>query len=378
MKYRKMPKTGDELSALGFGCMRLPMGEDGKVDTDEAVKVIRRGIDGGINYVDTAWPYHDGDGELYLAKALKDGYREKVFLATKLPVWLAEKPEDMDDFLDRQLERLETDHIDYYLVHALNEARWRHAESLKVGGFLDRAKRAGKIKNAGFSFHDGPDLFDAILNAYDWDFCQIQYNFIDRNYQAGEKGLKAAAEKGLGVIVMEPLRGGALVRTVPEDVAKIWRENAPGRSPAQWGLRWLWDQSEVSVVLSGMSSMEQVEDNLEAAEQGYPENLTETERTAVDKAARIYMDRMAVNCTGCRYCMPCPAGVKIPECFAQYNKVTMLDDLAGAKQFYGVFTKDGGKASQCVKCGKCETACPQNIPIRKVLKEVAQLLEKEN
>ncbi|MCF4115096.1 MULTISPECIES: aldo/keto reductase [Dethiosulfovibrio] len=378
MKYRKMPKTGDELSALGFGCMRLPMGEDGKVDTDEAVKVIRRGIDGGINYVDTAWPYHDGDGELYLAKALKDGYREKVFLATKLPVWLAEKPEDMDDFLDRQLERLETDHIDYYLVHALNEARWRHAESLKVGGFLDRAKRAGKIKNAGFSFHDGPDLFDAILNAYDWDFCQIQYNFIDRNYQAGKKGLKAAAEKGLGVIVMEPLRGGALVRTVPEDVDKIWRENAPGRSPAQWGLRWLWDQPEVSVVLSGMSSMEQVEDNLEAAEQGYPENLTETERAAVDKAARIYMDRMAVDCTGCRYCMPCPAGVKIPECFAQYNKVTMLDDLAGAKQFYGVFTKDGGKASQCVECGKCETACPQNIQIRKGLKEVARLLEKEN
>ncbi|MCF4151896.1 aldo/keto reductase [Dethiosulfovibrio sp. F2B] len=375
MKYRKMPKTGDELSALGFGCMRLPMGEDGKVDTDEAVRVIRRGIDGGINYVDTAWPYHDGDGELYLAKALKDGYREKVFLATKLPVWLAEKPEDMDDFLDRQLERLETDHIDYYLVHALNEARWRHAESLKVGEFLDRAKRAGKIKNAGFSFHDGLDLFETILNSYDWDFCQIQYNFIDRNYQAGEKGLKAAAKKGLGVIVMEPLRGGALVRTVPEDVARIWRENSPGRSPAQWGLRWLWDQPEVSVVLSGMSSMEQVEDNLEAAEQGYPENLTETERTAVDKAARIYMDRMAVNCTGCRYCMPCPAGVKIPECFAQYNKVTMLDDLAGAKQFYGVFTKDGGKASQCVECGKCETACPQNIPIKKSLKEVAVLLE---
>jgi predicted aldo/keto reductase-like oxidoreductase len=378
MKYRKMPKTGDELSALGFGCMRLPMGEDGKVDTDEAVKVIRRGIDGGINYVDTAWPYHDGDGELYLAKALKDGYREKVFLATKLPVWLAEKPKDMDDFLDRQLERLETDHIDYYLVHALNEARWRHAESIKVGDFLDRAKRAGKIKNAGFSFHDGLDLFETILNAYDWDFCQIQYNFIDRNYQAGEKGLKAAAKKGLGVIVMEPLRGGALVRTVPEDVARIWRENAPGRSPAQWGLRWLWDQPEVSVVLSGMSSMEQVEDNLEAAEQGYPENLTETERAAVDKAARIYMDRMAVDCTGCRYCMPCPAGVKIPECFAQYNKVTMLDDLAGAKQFYGVFTKDGGKASQCVECGKCETACPQNIPIRKALKEVVQLLEEEN
>ncbi|MDD4836636.1 MAG: aldo/keto reductase [Dethiosulfovibrio sp.] len=375
MKYRVMPGTGEELSALGFGCMRLPVREDGTVDSAEATRIIRAGIDGGINYVDTAWPYHGGDGELFVAEALRGGYRKKVKLATKLPCWLTESHDDFDGFLGKQLDRLETDHIDYYLLHALNQGRWDHVTALNVFSFLDRAKRSGKVKNVGFSFHDGPDLFSTVLGAYDWDFCQIQYNFIDQNYQAGRTGLKEAYDRGIGVIVMEPLRGGALVQSVPDGVKELLGRETPGRSPAEWGLRWIWDQKEVSVVLSGMSSMDQVEQNLLAAENGQPDNLTDRERETMDKVARIYMDRMAVNCTGCRYCMPCPAGVKIPECFAQFNKVTMLDDLAGAKQFYTAFTKDGGKASQCVECGKCEAACPQNIPIRKALKEVVATLE---
>lgn len=296
-------------------------------------------------------------------------------LATKLPGWLAEKPEDLDEFLDNQLKRLETDHIDYYLIHALNEWRWNHVKELGVFDFMKRAVDSGKVKNIGFSFHDSLDLFKEIADSYDWDFCQIQYNFIDQNYQAGREGLKYASEKGLGVIVMEPLRGGTLVKTVPEEVAGIFEGAAPGRTPVEWGLRWIWDQPEVSLVLSGMSSMEQVEENLVTADDGYVNNLSEEERVIMDRVARIYKDRMAVDCTGCRYCMPCPAGVKIPECFAQYNKVTMLDDLKGAKNFYGIFTRNGGKASQCVECGKCEEACPQNIPIRKMLKKVVDLLE---
>lgn len=376
MLYRTMPRTGDRVSILGFGCMRLPLNAGGGIDGSRASALIRTAIDRGVNYVDTAWGYHEGESEPVVGRALEDGYRERVLLATKLPSWLVENPSDMDRFLDEQLKRLRTDRIDYYLIHSLNRDRWENVRRNGYGEFLDRALADGRIRRTGFSFHDALPLFREIVDDRDWDFCQVQYNYLDTEYQAGTEGIRYASGRGLGVIVMEPLRGGNLARNVPEAIMRIWGESPSGLSPAAWGLRWVWDHPEVGVVLSGMTTESDLEENLATAELGTSNSLTGAERDMVRRAAEEYRDRMRVGCTGCRYCLPCPAGVNIPECFNRYNMAFMFDDLEKARSTYPVFLKPEARASACVKCGACEDKCPQNLPIREHLESVADLLER--
>ena len=381
MLYRTMPSNGDRLSILGFGCMRLPMAE-GRIDEARSTCQIRQAIDEGVNYIDTAWPYHAGESEPFLGRALSDGYREKVRLATKLPSFLVEIPADMDRFLDAQLYRLKTQHIDYYLLHSLTGPLWDHLERLGVLRFLDRAKKDGRIANAGFSFHGTPGDFERIVDAYPWQFCQIQYNFLDEEYQAGTRGLEYAASRGLGVIVMEPLRGGNLaVPEAPSSVAAVWNEAPVKRTPAEWALRWVWNHPEVTVVLSGMNDEAHIEENLSIAGEALPGSLTVEELALVKRAAHKYKELMKVGCTGCGYCMPCPAGVAIPSCFEVYNKMYLSGNIPEALALYamrnsGILRKGvPSYASQCVECGQCLAKCPQNLPIPALLKQVAAELE---
>lgn len=370
MKYRKMGKTGAEVSALGFGTMRLPLNGDGTVDEKEAVQILRAGIDGGINYVDTAYRYHGGASELVVGKALQDGYRDKVWLADKSPVWLVKKEGDFERILDEQLEKLGTDHIDFYLLHALNRGSFEeNVKKFDLAERMQEARKAGKIRFLGFSFHDSLDVFEEILNYTDqWDFCQIQYNYINLDYQAGRKGLKMAAGRGMGVAIMEPLLGGKLANPAPHVAACL----AGGKTAVNQALSFLWDQPEVSLVLSGMSSMEQVEENLAYAGGSGAGMLSEEEREGLLKAKEVF-DRMAlVNCTACRYCMPCPFGLDIPKTLAAWNMTALEED--GAKKAYGELSV---KADACRACGHCERECPQHIPVSRVMKEIAGYFEKK-
>ncbi len=381
MRYRKNPKNGDELSILGFGCMRLPMKEDGTIDGERATSQVRYAIDHGVNYVDTAWPYHMEQSEPFLGHALAGGYREKVKLATKLPSWMVKSREDMDRFLNSQLEKLKSDHIDYYLIHALVGNLWDNIEKLGVADFLDTAKADGRIINAGFSFHGAGKDFNRIVDAYDWDFCQIQYNFLDEKNQAGTKGLEYAASKGLGVIIMEPIRGGMLARFVPPVVKEIWDEALTKRTAAEWALRWIWNHPEVTVVLSGMNDEKHIVENLAVADKAYPNSLTKAELQLVKRAERKYRELMKAGCTGCRYCMPCPEGVNIPVCFELYNSLHMSGNADEAKFLYAVMlgvTLSVGEpefASRCVQCGKCLEKCPQHLEIPTILESVVEELE---
>jgi predicted aldo/keto reductase-like oxidoreductase len=378
MLYRTVPKTGDNLSILGFGCMRYPPKGRG-IDEERTIRQIRHAIDHGVNYFDTAPVYHMGKSEPLLAKALAGGYRDKVRIATKLPHWSVVTREDMDRILNEQLRTLQTDHIDYYLLHTLNRAAFRRLLGLGVLEFLDAAKKDGRIRNAGFSFHGTTPEFIEIVDAYPWDFCQIQYNYLDEKNQAGTEGLKYAASKGLAVIIMEPLRGGNLGGRVPESVQKIW-DGAPGkRSPAEWALRWVWDHPEVTVVLSGMNEEAHIDENLRVAETALPGSLTAEELAMVEAARDEYTRLMKIGCTGCGYCMPCPFGVDIPGCFAGYNTHHLFPhDRSGRFQYVG---RHGGLMGQtsyaglCRNCGKCAKVCPQHLPIPVLLKDVSKEMD---
>jgi len=381
MLYRKMSKNGDELSILGFGCMRLPVKEDGKIDEERATQQVRYAIDHGVNYIDTAWPYHMGESEPFLGRALAGGYREKVKLATKLPSWTIKSREDMDRILNAQLERLRTDHIDYYLVHGLVGILWDKMEKLDVLDFLDRAKADGRIINAGFSFHGSVDDFKRIVDAYPWTFCQIQYNFLDEKHQAGTEGLEYAASKGLGIIIMEPLRGGKLTNPVPPEVQEIWNEAEVKRTPAEWALRWIWNRPEVTIVLSGMNEESHIEENLKITDEAYPSSLTEAELQLVRKVEKKYRELLKTGCTGCRYCLPCPSGVDIPGCFEIYDNFYLSGNEKEAKLMYaakpgGIVRGDvPGYASQCVRCGQCVEKCPQHLEIPSLLEAVTEKFE---
>jgi len=375
MLYRRMNKVDSDLSILGFGCMRLPVTTDGHINEELATDMLRYAIDHGVNYVDTAYPYHNGESEPFLGRALQEGYREKVKLATKLPSWLIKSHEDMDRYLDEQLERLQTDQIDFYLVHGLMKPFWKNLRPLGVTNFLDEAIADGRIRYAGFSFHDELALFKEIVDAYNWTFCQIQYNFMDEQNQAGTEGLSYAADRGLGVVVMEPLRGGMLTKDIPS-ISDIWRKASVQRSLSEWALRWVWNHPEVTVVLSGMSSFEQVEQNVACAESSLPNTLSEEELNLFNEVEAEYKKRIKVQCTGCRYCSPCPSNVSIPECFEMYNQGCMFDAPDVASINYnivlgGMLTGKPGFASQCQECGECEDMCPQGLPIREHLKKVA-------
>jgi hypothetical protein len=380
MLYRTMPKNGDRLSILGYGCMRLPT-VDGRIDEPRATRQLRHAIDSGVNYIDTAWPYHGGAGEPFVGRALADGYREKVKLATKLPCWMIKEAADMDRFLNLQIERLDTARIDYYLVHGLNGPVWDRMAALGVLEFLGRALADGRIANAGFSFHGELADFKRIVDAYPWVFCQIQYNYVDEERQAGTEGLEYAASKGLGVVVMQPLRGGILGLTaLPPEVAAILEEGGGARTPAAWALEWVWNHPQVVVALSGMTEEAQIEENLALASRAQPNSWTEAETDLIRRAARKYREILKVGCTGCGYCKPCPNGVAIPDLFVAYNYSHMFHDPARARFVYvlhgsGLLTGAPGYASQCLRCGDCVEKCPQFLDIPNLLEEVAKELE---
>jgi predicted aldo/keto reductase-like oxidoreductase len=380
MEYRPFGKLDWKVSALGFGAMRLPVaGEKAapmgpNIDEPEAIRMIRHAIDKGVNYVDTAYPYHGGKSEVVVGKALKDGYREKVKLATKMPSWFMASYSDFDKYLNEQLEKLQTDHIDFYLLHSMNKDLWPKLRDLDVLKWAQNAIADGRIGHLGFSFHDHLDVFKEVVDAYNqWTFCQIQYNYMDIEYQAGTAGLRYAAEKGLAVVIMEPLRGGALSKEPPASVKKILKDAGIHRASADLALQWLWNQPEVSVVLSGMTAMPHVVENVASAEQSGIGRMTADELAVIERIREEYRKLSPIPCTGCAYCMPCPSGVDIPHAFRQYNDAVMYDDSRTARFRYRQVPK-GSWADNCVECLECEKKCPQEIKIAEWLKKVHAFL----
>ena len=378
MQYRRFGKLDWAVSALGFGAMRLPtIGSDphqSKVDEAEAIRMVRRAIDAGVNYVDTAYSYHNGEGEVIVGKALRDGYRGRVKLATKSPVWMIKSEADFDRFLDEQLKKLQTDTIDCYLLHAIASKSWNGG--VRNNNLLKRAeaaKKDGRIRHFGFSFHDDNKAFLEILTGYDaWDFCQIQYNYIDIENQAGTAGLKTASKRGLAVIVMEPLLGGRLANP-PATIRKMM-EPAWSGTPADLALQWIWDQPEVSTVLSGMSAMPQVEENLASAKRSGIGSLNDAQQAMVAGVRKAYAKSAPIPCTNCGYCMPCPTNVNIPQNFQLYNDIFMHQNAEFPRFVYKAFVPEPTRASACAACKECEELCPQQITISEWMPKVDDLL----
>ena len=376
MQYRKFGKLEWKGSALGFGCMRLPIVGEKSADIDEAeaIRMIRHAIDQGVNYVDTAYGYHGGNSERLVGKALKDGYREKVHLATKLPCWEVKTADDFDRLLNEQLEKLQDTHIDFYLLHALNKKSWTKVHELGVLEWAEGAIADGRVGYLGFSFHDDFDVFKEIIDAYDkWTFCQIQYNYMNEEDQAGTKGLEYAAAKGLALVIMEPLLGGKLARP-PAAVQTIWDAAPVQRTAAEWALQWLWNKPEVSVVLSGMSTMEQVQQNLESAGRSGVGTLTSADLERIDHARAKYEALCPIPCTACEYCMPCPNGVNIPRNFAVFNEGVMYEAFDESRRNYNNWMAEEIRASACIQCQECEPKCPQKILISEWMPIVHEVL----
>lgn len=374
MEKRKLEKLGIEASLLGFGCMRLPVTTDGKIDEPEAERMLDRAISAGVNYIDTAYPYHNGDSEPFVGRALKKYDRSSIYLATKLPVWAVKTLEDVDRIFQEQLSRLQTDYIDFYLLHALGKERFDSMVQLGCIEHLVELKKQGKIRYLGFSFHDNYEAFEEILNYREWDFCQIQLNYMDAEEQAGLRGYRLAEEKGVPLVIMEPVKGGSLA-AYNDDITSRFRSLDPEASVASFAMRWLGSLPNVKVILSGMSTMEQVEDNLKTFAAFKP--LSEKESQEIDEIVTLIKSRVQSRCTGCRYCMPCPAGVDIPGNFRVWNTYHMYQNYNMVKRSWEVELADGKQAKCCVKCGKCEAACPQKLSIRSDLEKVQADLEKK-
>lgn len=374
MQYRK-DRYGEALSILGFGCMRFSR-KGGSIDLDEAEREIMAAYKAGVNYYDTAYIYPGS--EAALGQILeKNGIREQVRIATKLPQYLIQKKAAIDRYFDEQLRRLRTDYVDYYLMHMLTDpAQWEKLKTLGILEWIEEKKRSGAIRNIGFSYHGNTANFLKILEAYDWDFCQIQYNYLDEHTQAGVKGLEAAAAKGIPVVIMEPLRGGKLVSLLPEEAKKAMARSGRGWTPAGWAFRWLYNQPEVTVVLSGMNSLAMVEENVATASEAGTGAFTEADFEVIEQVRQQIRRTEKVGCTGCRYCMPCPQGVDIPGAFRCYNAMYAETKTAGRWQYVQTvaMTKEPVFASQCIGCGKCERHCPQDIAIREKLKEADKAL----
>ena len=375
MLYRKNPRNGDNLSQLGFGCMRLPRKGAG-VDIKRSTEIVHSAIEQGMNFFDTAYIYPGS--EAAVGQILSGGWREKVFISTKMPLFLVRSEKDFDKFFAKSLERLKTDYIDYYMLHMLTDfAYFDKLRSLGIIDWIKKEKASGRIKNIGFSFHGSYDSFKKIIDAYDWEFCMIQYNYLDQNHQAGTAGLKYAHSKNLPVIIMEPLRGGKLA-TVPNEALKEFHAVNKERTPADWALRWLWNAPEVTVVLSGMSNEEQTKQNIKTASEATVGAMTDEESGAIKKAVGVIKSSIKVNCTGCGYCMPCPANVDIPEAFSRYNESALLGRFNIIKSYMmsaGVLAEKPQFASQCIKCGKCEKHCPQGIKIIDTLSDARKYLQ---
>lgn len=377
MQYRKFGNIGWQPSALGFGCMRLPIidGKADQIDQDKVNTMIHTAIEAGVNYYDTAYGYHGGKSEAALGKALASGLRDKVRVADKSPVWLIHEPGDFDRLLDEQLTRVQTDHFDLYLLHALNRGSWTdHVLKHDVIKRAEAARADGRIRHLGFSFHDNLETFKTIVDHYDkWDFCQIQYNYMDTAYQAGTEGLRYAAAKGLGVVIMEPLLGGKLALDIPA-VRPLWQSASRDATPADWALQWLWNQPEVSVVLSGMSTLEQVEQNIASAGRSGIGTLTAADNELILKVREVVNNLSPIPCTRCEYCLPCPQGVNIPRNFDVYNKALLYDALADSHNEYKNWIPDAAKAELCVQCDECLSKCPQHIPISTWMPIVGEVL----
>ncbi len=372
MNYR----TDDNLSILGFGCMRFPK-KGNAFDLEEIERELRYAVDNGVNYFDMAYIYQ-GIEEAFGTVLSKCGFRDKINIATKLPHYMMKDTDEMQRYFDEQLSRLKTDHVDYYLMHMLPDLKtWKMLVERGALKWLEGLKAEGKIRKIGFSFHGNTNLFLELLNAYKWDFCQIQYNYIDETSQAGRRGLEEAYAKGIPVIIMEPLKGGRLVNNLPPEVYKIFSSSDRGYSPAEWGLRWLWDQPGVSVILSGMNSMEQVSENIRIASEVEVSSMTEKDHEIIDKARKVINRKTRVPCTGCAYCMPCPFGVDIPGSFHCLNTSYNDSYVVGMREYLmcTAFKKQRSNASLCRECGRCEQHCPQQIEIRKQLKAVKRRFE---
>ena len=365
MLYRQFGNTGVEVSALGFGAMRLPTTDPkdrSSIDEVMATRMVRYAIDHGVNYIDTAYPYHNGESERFVGRVLQDGYREKVNLATKLPMWAIEAEADAERILNEQLEKLQTDHIDFYLFHGLRKARWETVQKFDLLKWAEGVLADGRIRHLGFSFHDNFDTFKMIIDAYDqWDFCQIQHNYIDINNQAGTKGLQYAASKGLGVVVMEPLLGGRLVEP-PQPVQDLWDTAPTVQTPVERAMRWLWDQPEVSVVLSGMSTLEHVVENVANAGIYSVGNMSEDDKALVAQVRTRYEELCPIPCTKCEYCLPCSVELNIPRLFDTLNRGVMYNKIDEARERYLRLDEDK-RAAACIACRECEAKCPQSIPI---------------
>jgi hypothetical protein len=360
--------------------MRLPIldRDAAKIDEREAIEMIRYAIDQGVNYVDTAYGYHRGNSEVAVGKALAGGYRKKVKLATKMPTWIVNSKDDMDRCLNEQLMKLQTDHTDFYLLHGLNGERWPKLRELRVFEWAEEKIEEGKFSHLGFSFHDEFSVFKEIVDRYDgWTLCQIQYNYMDTEYQAGSRGLRYAASKGLAVVIMEPIAGGRLAMNPPNEVQAIWNKAEVKRTPAEWALRWVWNHPEVSVVLSGMSTMGQVVENVKSADQSSPGNITQEELKIIGRVRQKYKEIGFIGCTGCRYCLPCPQGVDIPSIFGLYNEYYMKNRDDAVKNKYWEHITPESQAKRCIRCNRCRELCPQQLSISELLREAAQIFESE-
>ncbi len=381
MKYRKFGKLGWEVSALGFGAMRLPTvgGDRAKVNESEAVKMIRYAIDHGVNYVDTAYGYHDGNSEIVVGKALTDGYREKVKLATKIPIRRVNSPDDLNRIFGEQLTKLQTDHIDFYLLHGLRKDTWSKVKELNVLKWAEKELAERRIRYLGFSFHDEFEVLKEIIDGYNgWTFCQMQYNYLDTESSSrapGTRGLKYASSKGLAVVVMEPIQGGNLAVKPPTEIQTIWNEEGIKRSPAEWALQWVWNQPEVSVVLSGMSTMNHVIENIASANRSGPGILAKKELNLTSRVRESYLSHGFIGCTGCGYCTPCPSGVAIPEILTLYNEFFTKRDKEAQQEIAAKYSETiptDKRSDMCVRCGECEEKCSQQLPIRNLITRAAR------
>lgn len=380
MLYRQLGKTGIELSNLGFGCMRLPVidHKPEKIDYTKGIQLLHYAIDHGVNYVDTAYFYHAatfgqrGESEPFVGEALTGGWRKKIHLATKMPLFFLKQKEQMDTFLKEQLERLKTDYLDFYLLHGLNGETWERMKALGVREFLDKKKAEGKLRFPAFSFHGQAQDFIRICDEYDWAFGQVQYNYMDVNFQAGYKGLKYASDKGIGIVVMEPLKGGKLAQKIPQEMMSVFDSFPVKRSPAEWALRFVWNEKGVSSVLSGMNSMEQVVENIHTAEEGIPGSLKKDELLIFDQLRNSMGSKIKADCTECRYCMPCTSGVDIPDVLAALNNASIWND---PNPWLTGYVSIKGKAGKCTECRDCEEICPQGLPISSLMKEAVALFK---
>ncbi len=377
MQYRTFAPSGEKISLLGFGTMRLPvMGRDETVINEaEAIRMIRYAIDNGVNYMDTAYMYHGGTSEVVLGKALKDGYRNKIFLADKMPIWMAKKAGGIEALFEEQFRRLDVEFIDFYLVHNLTKDMWQKCKDDNLMPFLEEMKAKGRIGKIGFSFHDELDVFKDIIADYPWEFCQIQLNYMDTELQAGVAGLKYAGEKGLPVIIMEPLKGGKLTKSIPESVQATWNKSPIKRTPAEWALQWLADFPEILTILSGMSEVEEVKENIRILGSGTPGSLTEIEKQLIREASAEYNYLIKASCTACKYCMPCPKEIDIPEVMEQYNQWHMFKAFRTSLRQYNFFPQSN-RPTDCIDCKVCEAQCPQSLPISDIMREMGDTFER--